>query len=403
MLVSDTKTLMMSIDNCHIETIAKDAFHNVLELGQFRILKSNITRISNGAMPHALPVTSPRATTDLEWSHYLFNETRIGLLDTDAIRLDITGKDEFLNVVNCSFETVRKGGLQISGTGHVLLVDSRFQQLDDDSIIVSLKGNDSPCLNLSPINCSTLNFLGLDIFSVNITNLLLNLQISNGKLYLIRMSFLFPGAYSAIASLDKTTLPHLWNQNQTFIERWSAKCNCQDVSNYFHERRLSVQPKIPTIANLHQSETNDYEYDYQRDRIEKTTSLSGWHIIQELQCFQEGPVSIDLADFKLSYCPETSTFRFEDGSTPSEIPYESSNPPPINNDHSFAWYMGIIAMCIIVSTGILGSVCIIRRQRKKFGIAESAKYVNRPKSAKQVGVISEDPICGCDEVEECQV
>ena len=67
------------------------------------------------------------------------------------------------------------------------------------------------------------------------------------------------------------------------------------------------------------------------------------------------------------------------------------------------WYLGATGGCvIIIAAGILSFLAIFRHKKKIFKIHNNQKTKNsyRPNNSKQVGVISEDPICGCEEGEE---
>ena len=404
-LISDTKALLVDIQECSIDTVSEDAFRNVHKMWQFRIFKSNISRIANRAMPEAVPISPPPAGIQVDWAPFILNETNIEVLESDAIHLRITEKDEHFNIVNSKFLTIRKGGLRLSGTGHVLIADSLFQQVQNDSVIIMLRGTNLSDSSHKIMDYSTLNVMGLEIYSVDVANFLFNLQITNGKLYLFRMSFKFPEALSAIISLDNKTVPHIWDQNQTtFVERWTVICSCYEIENSLHASPSNTKANgldnngiLPTIANNFKSDAYDYEDAKQSETSPKPFSYPNWHILNELRCYQDRLESMSLVDFDTVFCPDT-TSENTNGNY-NTTPAQDSDELTTNfYEEPLVWYLGSAGVCIFFLISVVGFICIFRHQRKTLKIDHRKTY--RPNNVKQVGIISEDPICGCEEGEE---
>lgn len=401
-LFSDTKTLLVDIDECQIDTISENTFQNVHQLWQLRIIKSNISRIERRAMPVAVHISPPTVGVFVEWTPFIFNATRIDLLETDAIHLQISEKDEHFNVVNSHFMSIRKGGLNITGTGHILIADSRFHQIENDAITVHLKGNDSEKTH-KIMAYSTLTLMGLEVLSVNVTNFLLNLKITNGKVFLIRVAFLFPAALTSMISLDLNTIPHILDQNQTFIERLAVTCNCQDIGSNLLVINASSGKNTGKSENLFSTtgELKDNENDYE-DGPPETTLATNYSIyqrvIQELNCYEDGHI-IGLSTFNSLYCPDTATTNESE----TKIDHNATNSSVNNNDIKdkpllLVWYFGIVGTIVFVAIVVVVLVCIVRQKKKSYQIDKRKSPIHRPN--KQVGVISEDPFCECEDAED---
>lgn len=394
-LVSDTRVLLMDIQESHIGTICENAFRNVEKLWQLRIGKSNISRIENRAMPDALLI-EPRKIVDVhELTPFIFNETRFGILESDAIQLRITEKDEYFNIVNSEFRCISKGGIRISGSGHVLVADSQFHRIDNDSFIIHLRGMD-PESSHKLLAYSTLTLMGLDILSVNVDNFLLNLQIANGQQYLVRLNFRFPGALSSVVDLDNSTLSHIWNPNQTiFVKRWTVVCNCLDIGNTLYAlSNPGSGRELGDFGNGTFSEiVSEHEDTEPTEAFPTMVSPPNWPIVKELGCYKDDVNSISMRDYSALFCTGISEMG---NMNPTAEPDQSPN----NNTRTMFWCIGITAGCIVVTAGIVSTVVILSRRRKSCQIHNKKISAYRPNDVKQVGIISEDPLYGCDEGEE---
>ena len=404
-LISDTKALIIEIQECQIGTIFEDAFRNVNKLWQLRIIKSNINRIANNAMPDALSIEPSQMLPVHEVTPFIFNETRIEMLDSNSIQLRIMEKDEYFNIINSQFSSIAKGGIQITGLGHVLIADSQFHQIANDSIIIRLRGMDTES-SYKLISYSTLTLMGLEIFSMDIGNFLLNIQITNGKMYLIRLNFRYPGAFSSITTMDNNTLSHITDHNQTiFAERWTVLCSCHEIGNSLHVPSNTNDRKEPEEFDngFFPVTQNDYENGKPTENSTLNKVLSD--ILKEIRCYQDGSTSLTTKEFDSSYCPDITTETTErknENGTSFPIP-ESELSSNSYYNQSMVWYLGATGGCvIIIAAGILSFLAIFRHKKKIFKIHNNQKTKNsyRPNNSKQVGVISEDPICGCEEGEE---
>lgn len=396
-LFSDTKVLMVDIQECQIDVVSQDTFRNVYKLCKLSVLNSNISRIENGSMPVAVPLASPPASANVEFPLFMFNKTRIELLESSAIQLRIMEKEEYFNIVNSQFIKVLKGAVSISGTGHALIADSQFHQIENDAIIVNLKGSDS--VNSHKLmDYSTLNLMGLEFLSViNVTNLLLNLQVTNGLLFFSRMSFLFPGALSSVLSLDNNVaISHIWDHNHT-LERWTVTCSCQEIS----DRRTKRQDE---------SEIDDYDESNPNGVVATdpptttTQSSRQWRVLSELKCYQD---SLSLSEFHSTHCLELTTTPSTTIATTTELidlvdtnTTTSDQPATITNPEGrkFLWYPIVAGICGLVTLVVISLVCLVRQKKKSYNIDK--RKTKRPNNTKQVGVISEDPICGREDGED---
>lgn len=169
--------------------------------------------------------------------------------------------------------------MKITGAGHVLVADSTFANLDNDAFVVQLQTEETDAIKL--FAHPTLTFMGVHIFTANITNFLDNLQVTGGKMYLIRMNFQQPGALSSVVGHAR-----LWNNRTTFIERWTVACSCDELA------RL-IQPDETLL------EDSTANYDDAAD--EHTPSSSHWK--REVKCRAEESAtsSDDSGDEKARY------------------------------------------------------------------------------------------------------
>jgi hypothetical protein len=407
-LISDTKALLIEIQESQIGTIFENAFQNVNKLWQLRIIKSNISRIVNRAMPDALSIEPSQAAPVHEMTPFIFNETRIDMLDSNSIQLRIMEKDEYLNIVNSQFVTIAKGGIRITGLGHVLIADSQFHQIENDSIIIHLRGMETESSH-KLIAYSTLTLMGIDIFSMDINNFLRNIQITNGKLYLIRLNFRYSGALSSIITMDNNTIAHISDHNQTTAaERWTVICSCREIANRLHVSPNNNDRKEPQeldngVLPVKQS---DYDYDEPTETspTPAKTNVSSIYsdILKELRCYQEGSSSITTNEFDASYCPDVTTEAAVEGKNHNMsyvIPESEQSSNSSYYNQSMVWYLGATGGCIFIAIAILSFLAIFRHKRKSFKIHNKQK-TNKAYRPNNSNVINEDPICGCDEGEE---
>ena len=164
---------------------------------------------------------------------------------------------------------MKKGGLRITGSGHVLVADTVFQRVENDAFIVQLRAaTDGQDLaeNLKFLAHPTLTMMGVQVSDANVTNFLDNLQIYDGKIYLIRMNFTLPGALGAVVGHAR-----LWNNQTTFIERWTVTCSCIELASM-------IRPESDGI-----NEVDGPNYDDPPD--ETTPSVSHWR--REVKCRPE--------------------------------------------------------------------------------------------------------------------
>ncbi|EFX63370.1 hypothetical protein DAPPUDRAFT_106820 [Daphnia pulex] len=230
------KALLIEIQESQIGTIFENAFQNVNKLWQLRIIKSNISRIVNRAMPDVLSIEPSQAAPVHEMTPFIFNETRIEMLDSTS---------------------------RITGLGYVLIADSQFHQIENDSIIIHLRGMETESSH-KLIAYSTLTLMGIDIFSMDINNFLRNIQITNGKLYLIRLNFRYPGALSSIITMDNNTIAHISDHNQTTAaERWTVICSCREIAYSLYVSPNNNDRKEPQELDngVLPVKQNDYDYD----------------------------------------------------------------------------------------------------------------------------------------------
>lgn len=404
-LISNTKALVIDIVESRIGTISEDSFENVFTLWQFRLVKSNITRIANRAMPETVSISPSPAGVHVEWTPFIFNETNIEILDSDALNLRFAEKEDYFNIINSRVGVIQKGGLSISGTGHVVVADSVFHQIRNDSIVIRLKRSESGNVQ-KLMDFPTLTLMGVEIFSVDVTNFLFNLQVTDGKLYLFRLAFLFPEGLSSIISLDNQTISGVWDLNHqiTFMERWSVICNCHEISASLIPTDSTNQKSrgefeegiISKAISDMKNDTYDYENFKQSEALLQTPSSLNIKIWNELRCYQNSSKPIGLQDFHFNCLSlNTGDEKELNGSMEIEMetPFPNSRYPPL-----LTWYLVGAGSCVLTAALITSSIWVYKTQKRKTFNIGKRKNVHRPN--KQVGVISEDPICGCEGEDE---
>ena len=289
-LVSDTRILMVDMFNSSVIAITEGAFRLVDKLWQLSIFRTNITKIESRAVPDGgdggLSV-SP-SNVQPEWTPFILNDTRVELIETNALLFNISGKDEYLNVVNCYFGLVKRGGLRVTGAGHVLLADSTFNTIEDDGFSVELQLGQKVDPALRLFAYPTLTLMGVNVQLANITNFLDNLRVTGGKIYLIRMEYHQLGALAAVISHAQ-----LWNNATTFIERWTVGCNCADLAG-----ALLIQQADEALGDSTEPYVDD------EHKAERTApSSSHWN--REVKCRVEGsPEPVELFEFQQIHCSQ---------------------------------------------------------------------------------------------------
>ncbi|XP_057374622.1 uncharacterized protein LOC130695496 [Daphnia carinata] len=397
-LVSDTKVLQIDIQGCQIGIISENAFRNVDKLWQLRIVKSNISRIENRAMPNALLIEPRKVVNVDERKPFIFDETRFGTLESDAIQLNITEKNDYFNIISSQFLSILKGGIRISGSGHVLVVDSQFHQMDNDSVVINLRGAD-PETSHKLLAYSTLTLMGLDIFSVNVDNFLRNLQITNGEQYLMRLNFRFPGALSSVVTLDNNTLSHIWNPNRKmFVQNWTVVCNCHDIVNslYALDDTGSGNENQDFENGTFSQMPGELDEAKPTEAFLTMVSSPNWPIPNELRCYKDDVNSVSMGEYSALFCTDNVEKT-------ANTKHATLEPDQTSNNYDMRtmfWCLGITGGCVVVTAGIVCFVAIVRHRRKSCKIHNKKISAYRHNDVKQVGVISEDPICGCDEGEE---
>lgn len=99
-LMSNTKALLVDMQDCQVGIITEGTFRRVDKLWQLRIFRTNITKIESRAAPcgeeegggGAAGLSVAPAAIQVEWAPFILNETRIDLFNVDALCFDISEK-----------------------------------------------------------------------------------------------------------------------------------------------------------------------------------------------------------------------------------------------------------------------------------------------------------------------
>lgn len=392
-LLSDTTGLMIDVLECEIGVLSEGAFRNVGQVWQLRVFRTNISQIESRATPQPLPLAPPPASVHLEWTPaFILNETRVGLVNADAIKFHITEKDEFLNVVSSHFLAIMRGGFRVEGTGHFLVADTVLGQLEDDAIVVDLKAKELDNAHHA-LSLPTVTFMGVEIAVANVTNFLNNLQAHQGKLYLLRMKFHFPGALSLIVRYGDR-----WDASKesVFVERWTILCSCGELAEIKEASNSQTTTSTKSSGDISQFDYEDFG-----DVAPKgahTAPTVGWHIRSEINCHVENRKSMNLSDYERSECSPAPTASSD---VITAIPEEGLIVETVE-DPGYLFYSSIVGGILVTFFAIAGVFYTLRYHRKSFAVNNRAKVQSQQhtNNKNQVGVISEVPICEGDEGEE---
>jgi hypothetical protein len=253
---------------------------------------------------------------------FIFNETRIGLIETYAMHFSIS--DDYFNIINSHFSDVRAHAITITGRAacHVLFADSVFAYTEDNAINVQLQNNNQTSkLYAHSLSRPTVTFMGLDFHTANISSLLSSMKLPGGKLFLLRLTF-----RASFESKELIRAAESWRDiNQsTVIERWNIVCNCNDnlydiLHAYIkqeHKSGMSVDSSedsdvIDSLLTSEDYNKNDYLY---QDEIESESTKNleeSKFTIKELKCIVEDFKLLEIKKFKTLHCPLTFPIEVE--------------------------------------------------------------------------------------------
>ena len=383
-LLSSTSALLVEILNSSIGFISGSAFQNVEQVWQLRFFNTNISRVDSDAMPSFLSIAPSPAGVDVEWAPFIFNNTHFIDLQPNAIKFHVSGKDEYLNFVNCHFYNIQKNAIQITGKGHVLFADSTINRAEDDSIIFSLQTNETRGPVLFEMTYPTLTMMGMTLFDINPANFLQNLQVDDGKLYVMRITFAFPGALQSI--LDHS---NNWINQSTYIERITTTCSCAEI----------IQLLQHSTTSVHKNGDTSSTEDYPTTDHKSTMKTPAQQMADEVSCYDENEL-MKPVQYQSTYCapPPVSTEV-----VPTEMATDEQMPQNAQSafvvDDWIVYTLAAVSGCGVLLIVAIASVQFYRRRRNFRPEKQTIGLQGQNKS--QVGVLSEEPICGEDGEDEC--
>lgn len=285
------RSLLFEMSDCSVRKINANAFRNVEKLAQMKIVNSNISYIESYAMPSALYLTSHKEHD----TPFIFNQTRITLIESFALHWRIS-ENEYFTVVNSLFIDVRKRGITLTGgVGHVLFADSIFEKTENGAIFVNLSRDDETPNQLyaHSLNQPTVTLLGLEFHTANISHLFNSLRLKDGKLYLLRLTFRKSFNIEVLRQTLMGIRDNLKNK-AIVIENLVITCNCSDnLENLY----LNLEDNSGVLRNSNETvqfnEVTDSVLRSEEENID---------IIKEFKCLTDFEETI-LYKFKALHCP----------------------------------------------------------------------------------------------------
>lgn len=404
-LISDTKVLMLNMWNSRIGVISESTFQNIDKLWQLRICQTNISRLSGNSMPEFVSVANAPENVHVQWAPFIFNETIIELIESNALQILIPERSVYFNIIYSNFTNIQSGGIKLDGIGHVLIADSLFNSLEDDAISVKLKNSREI---FSVMDYPTLTIMGLEVFNVNITNFMNSFHIENGKSFLIRVSFRLKGM---LQSVIHNFFGPSNNSESSHVEQMIAECSCDELVRLNLTKKSEEQGAISSVSDETISEMIDGEHN-------PSTSIRFPHLklnLAELYCYvTESVYHVNVMHFHEKYCDIPATIPSQALTTqPSQL---LSTPAPVNltdpsqstdnnsvADHGWYFYPLIVAAsCGIMCLTAVAAVYAYRQKRRRGPYYLRGTKKHQP-NRKHVGVISENPICEEEGEDDIQV
>lgn len=402
-LMSDTNILMVNIWNSSIGVISKSTFQNVDKLWQLRICQTNISRLDGDSMSEFISVSNAPEHIHVEWAPFIFNETNIENIEPNALKLLIPERSAYFNIIYSNFTRIQSKAIHLVGVGHVLIADSIFHSVEDDAISVGLKNTREV---LSVMDYPTLTIMGLEMFSVDIANFMNSFHIENGKIFLIRVSFLLHGRLQQI--IDNVFGPSKSSES-FYIEQMMTECSCDELVRLNLTATSEEQEVISSVSEEIISEMIDGEHD-------PSSSINLPHIkpqLAELYCHvNESYYHVNVMRYYDKYCTIPTTIpSFESTSESNSLLTTPTSVNIIDASESISsvgdsgWYLYsliIVGVCGMVCLGTAVTVYVYRQKHRRGPYYLRGTKKHQP-NRKHVGVISENPICEEEGEDEIQV
>lgn len=404
-LMSNTNILMVNIWNSSIGVVSESTFQNVIRLWQLRICQVNISRLASNSMLEPILVSNAPENIHIQWAPFIFNETHIEHIESDALKFIIPEKSVYFNIIYSNFTNIQRKGIQLFGIGHVLIADSIFNSIEDDALSVRLENAKEI---VSVMDYPTLTIMGLEIFDVNVTNFMNSFSVENGKVFLIRVSFRLHGMLQPI--MQNFFGPPNSNKS-SYVEQIITECSCSELVRLNLTAASEEQGVIGSVPDETISEMIDGEHD-------PSTSVHFPHFshnLAELYCHvKESLYHINVMNFHEKYCNALTTISSLEST--SQLDPLLSTPIPINltdasqstdsaNAVSSGWFFyssTVAGICGVVSLASAVAVYLYRQKRRRGPYYLRGTKKHQP-NRKHVGVISENPICEEEGEDDIQV